>query len=271
VRESWICVHCGVEFPPAVTPMAACPICADERVARPPVQQWTKMSEMGRTHRTVTRELEPGLLTGVAIEPTFGIGQRAILIEQPDGCILFDCIPLLDDHIAAYIAARGGLKAIVPSHPHFYGAMLSWSERFNDAKIYIHAADREWIPQLTPAIELWSGESRCVTDGLTLVHCGGHFEGGTVLHVAAGAGGRGSLLTGDVVMVTENGRGVSFMRSYPGYIPLEATQIRHIAGVLEPFQFEKIYGFLWTRVIERDGSRLVARTADRYLNVLAAS
>ncbi len=123
MMEPRICVHCGVEFSPSFNVGGACPICADERVARPPVQKWTTMAEIAEGHANDRRELEAGLLTGIGITPTFGIGQRAILIEQRDGCVLFDCVPFLDADTHRYIAERGGLKAIVPSHPHFYGAM----------------------------------------------------------------------------------------------------------------------------------------------------
>ena len=33
------------------------------------------------------------------------------------------------------------------------------------------------------------------------MRCGGHFEGGTVLHWAGGASGKGALLTGDILQV----------------------------------------------------------------------
>ena len=35
-----------------------------------------------------------------------------------------------------------------------------------------------------PAIELWDGETKPLWDGVTLVRCGGHFTGGTVMHWA---------------------------------------------------------------------------------------
>jgi len=47
----------------------------------------------------------------------------------------------------------------------------------------------------------WEGETKELGDGLTLIRCGGHFDGGTVLHWAGGANGRGALLTGDIIQV----------------------------------------------------------------------
>jgi hypothetical protein len=47
-----------------------------------------------------------------------------------------------------------------------------------------------------------------------------HFAGGTVLHWAGGAEGRGALLAGDIIQVVPDRKHVSFMYSYPNYVPL---------------------------------------------------
>ena len=78
--------------------------------------------------------------------------------------------------------------------------------------------------------------------GLTLIRCGGHFEGGSVLHWAGGAGGKGALLSGDIIEVAADRRWVSFMYSYPNFIPLDAAAVRHIVAAVEPYAFEDIYG-----------------------------
>lgn len=83
--------------------------------------------------------------------------------------------------------------------------------------IYLHADDRQWVMRPDRAIVFWEGETRTLADGLTLVRCGGHFEGGTVLHWADGANGRGALLTGDIIQVVPDRKNVSFMYSYPNY------------------------------------------------------
>src|SRR5207237_379777 len=43
----------------------------------------------------------------------------------------------------------------------------------------------EWVMRPDPAIEFWEGETKPLHDGLTLIRCGGHFDGGTVMHWAA--------------------------------------------------------------------------------------
>ena len=35
-----------------------------------------------------------------------------------------------------------------------------------------------------PAVRFWSGETHELGGGLTLIRCGGHYEGGQVLHWA---------------------------------------------------------------------------------------
>src|SRR5207248_1904076 len=83
------------------------------------------------------------------------------------------------------------------------------------------------------AIVFWDGETKTLGDGLTLVRCGGHFEGGTVLHWQDGAGGKGALLTGDIIQVVADRRHVSFMYSYPNYVPLPAAAVERIVQAVE--------------------------------------
>jgi hypothetical protein len=106
--------------------------------------------------------------------------------------------------------------------------------------------------------------------GLTLVRCGGHFDGGTVLHWADGSDGRGSLLTGDVVHVAQDRRHVSFMYSYPNYIPLGAGAVRRIVAALEPYRYDQIFGAWWGRNVLADAQQAVARSAARYLERVRA-
>ena len=110
-------------------------------------------------------------------------------------------------------------------------------------------------------------------DGLTLINCGGHFEGGTVLHWPAASrdgGSKGALLTGDIITVVQDRRYVSFMRSYPNLIPLGAMAIRRIVERIEPFTFEQIYGGWWQANVLSDAKAAVVRSAERYLRAIRA-
>jgi hypothetical protein len=113
-------------------------------------------------------------------------------------------------------------------------------------------------------IHFWDGETHEFGAGVTLIRCGGHFEGGQVLHWRDGA----ALLSGDIVMVIPDRRYVSFMYSYPNLIPLPPSKVEHIAEALAPFAFDRIYGAWWDRVVTTDGSEAVRRSADRYVRAV---
>jgi hypothetical protein len=223
------------------------------------------MAELRERHvNRVAPELE---LTGVGTEPSFAIGQRALLVPFGERLLMWDCVTLLDDVAAEQVERRGGLEAIAISHPHYYSGMVEWAHRF-DCPVLLHEADRDWIMRPDPAIELWAGERRELGHGLTLVRCGGHFPGGTVLHWADGAG---ALLSGDIVQVIPDRHHVGFMYSYPNLIPLPPGVVESVAGALEPYQFEVIYGAWWERIVPRDGKATVERSAERYRRALESA
>src|SRR6185369_11534751 len=122
-----------------------------------------------------------------------------------------------------------------------YSSMVEWSERFGNVPIYLHADDRRWVVRPSRNIVFWGTETQELFGGLTLIRCGGHFEGGTVLHWAEGEEGAGALLTGDIIQVVQDRRFVSFMWSYPNYIPLSAAAVERIACAVKPYVFEGIY------------------------------
>ena len=263
----FLCTTCGTQFPESDAAPEACPICQDERQYVPPEgQHWTTLEELRASHRVEIREEEPGL-NGIGVEPSFAIGQRALLVQATGGNVLWDCISLLDDEIAGSVEEQGGIAAISISHPHYYSSMVEWAEAF-DAPIYLHAADREWVMRPSDRVVFWAEERRELGPGLTLVRCGGHYEGGTVLHWSAGAEGRGALLSGDVVQVIPDRRYVSFMYSYPNLIPLNEQAIRRIVAALEPFDFDRIHGAWWDRVVPTDAKAVVVRSAERYLKAI---
>ncbi len=148
--------------------------------------------------------------------------------------------------------------------------MVEWADAF-DARILVHGDDREWVLRPSRRVEFWDGDERALGPGLTLVRCGGHFEGGQVLHWAAGAEGRGALLSGDIVQVIPDRRFVSFMRSYPNLIPLPAPEIRRIESALAPFTYDRIYGAWWASVVPHDAEAAVARSVVRYIRAIGAA
>jgi len=53
---------------------------------------------------------------------------------------------------------------------------------------------------------------------------------------------RERLLTGDIIQVVADRKHVSFMYSYPNYVPLSAAAVERIVWAVEPFQYERVYG-----------------------------
>lgn len=51
-------------------------------------------------------------------------------------------------------------------------------------------------------------------------------------------------------------------------IPLPAHEVRRIADSLEPYDFDRIYGAWWDRVVTEDARDAVRRSADRYVRAL---
>jgi glyoxylase-like metal-dependent hydrolase (beta-lactamase superfamily II) len=271
--ENFICVQCGTQFPEMAEPSPHCTICEDERqFVHYGGQEWTTLKQLAANHHNRFEDEAPQLL-GIGTEPEFAIGQRALLLQSPGGNLFWDCISLLDDKTIAEVNARGGIRAIAISHPHFYSSMVEWADHF-EAQIFLHAKDRQWVMRESPRIHFWEGTTLSLWDGLTLINCGGHFEGGTVLHWPAASrsgGSKGALVTGDIITVVQDRRYVSFMRSYPNLIPLEPAAIHRILETIEPFPFDEIYGGWWKANVLSDAKVAVTRSAERYLRAIGSA
>lgn len=266
--HAFICTACGTQYPPSDHAPADCPICQEERQYVPPRgQTWTVPAALAAGHVNGWRQHEPGLY-GIGTQPQFAIGQRALLVVTPHGNVLWDCISMLDPATVALIKSLGGLVGIAISHPHFYTSMVDWSRAFGDVPIHLHQADERWIMRPDPAIKSWHGDTFQLLPDLTLIRGGGHFPGGTMLHWAAGAGGRGALLSADIATVTTDRRFLSFMRSYPNLIPLSAAQVTAIGSSVEPFAFEAIYGHYFDRVIPSGAKDILRASVKRYIDAI---
>lgn len=264
-----ICVTCGTQFAGTDSFPEACAICEDERqYVGLDGQRWTTLDELRRDYGTSIVEEEPQL-TAFSIEPKFGIGQRAFLVRGAGGNVVWDCLSLLSDAVVAFIKTVGGLEAIAISHPHYYTCLVEWSRAFGGVPVYLHKDDARWVMRPDPCIRFWDGETCDVPGGMRLIRCGGHFDGACVLHWPEGSGGGGALLTGDTIQVNPDRKSVSFMYSYPNYIPLSASKVKKIVGAVEPFAFERMYGAFPKLAIGIGGKRVVERSAERHLKAIA--
>ena len=78
-------------------------------------------------------------------------------------------------------------------------------------------------------------------------------------------------MAGDQPQICMDPKQVSFMWSYPNYIPLNATAIRHVLECLEVLQFDRIYGAFFVRgkgIVPSGGKEVVRRSAERYLRAI---
>jgi hypothetical protein len=259
---AYICTACGTQYPESYQPPAQCPICEEERQYVPPRgQTWTTLEGLSQSHMNAWRQYEPGV---IGLGAGFAIGQRALLLQTPGGNVLWDCVATLDAATVTTIKALGGLQAIAISHPHFYTTMNEWARAF-DCPIHLHAADKDWVMNPGPAIRHWDGETLKLWDGVTLIRCGGHFPGGTVLHWAKGAAGKGIVCAGDILTVATDRKWLSFMRSYPNFIPLSAREVEAIGAAMAPFAFDVIYGHYFDRVIPAGAKQVLEKSVARYV------
>lgn len=267
--ENYLCATCGVQFDASETPPVNCPICDDERqYVGVNGQQWTTLEKLKRAHHNRIETIEPNLI-GIGSEPSFAIGHRSLLVRTPNGNAFWDPTLLLDETTIETVRALGGIKWIAVSHPHLVTVCVEWSKAFDDAPIYWHADNREWVMRHDGNFVFWNTEQQRLNDELTLIRGGGHFEGSAMLRWKNGAEGRGALITGDTIQVASDRRFVSFMYSYPNMIPLNARAITRIINAVEPFAFEKIYGGWWHSVVASDAKNAVKRSAERYLRAIA--
>jgi hypothetical protein len=180
-------------------------------------------------------------------------------------------VSLIDSDTVALIKALGGIYAIAISHPHYYTSMVQWSQAFGGVPIRLHEDDREWVQRPDASVKFWQGDTYPLEHGLTLIRVGGHFPGFQVLHSAEAEHGDGALFTGDQPQVSPDRRYVSFMYSYPNFVPLDAASVRKIVSSVEPFSFAKLYGAWPTFVVQGNAKEALRRSAERYLQAFEGS
>jgi glyoxylase-like metal-dependent hydrolase (beta-lactamase superfamily II) len=265
--RAFICDTCGTQFAPSVKPPAACPICEDDRqYVGWEGQRWITQETLAAKHSLRIGE-DAGLLA-IDMAGSFGIPQRMLLLPTAAGNLLWECVSLVTEEAVQRLRERGGVDRIVISHPHFHASMVQWSEALGNVPILIHAAGKAWVQRRSPAVEFWRDDVLSLGGGVTLVRTGGHFPGSTALHWEQGVHGGGALFVGDSPQVTTDRRGVSFMYSYPNYIPLRPAAVREMRQRLAALNYDDVYGYSWGRNIIGGGRAAVDASFDRYLSIL---
>jgi glyoxylase-like metal-dependent hydrolase (beta-lactamase superfamily II) len=229
------------------------------------------MGELSRRGFKNRVRLEEENLISIVTSPSFAIGQQCYLVITKQGNLLWDCIPFLDEETIQTISSHGGIKAIAISHPHFYSTMNEWSTAFGNAPIYIHSSDRSWVMHPDDAIHFWSEDRITLMDDLTLIRLGGHFPGSTVARWSRTSDGKPVILSGDTIQVCMDRKTVSFMYSFPNYIPVSRFTVNHIVNSLSSDQYDRIYGGFEDRKITAKAKASVEASARRYIEHLERS
>jgi len=148
--------------------------------------------------------------------------------------------------------------------------MAEWSHAFGDAPIFLHELDRKWVMHPDPSIRFWSGGSRALLEGITAIRTGGHFDGFQVALWRSASDRRGVLLSGDQPEVCMDRNWVTFMYSYPNYIPLNRAAVENIVAALKPFSFDRLYAAFPGRVLSKNAKEIVTRSAKRYIHAISS-
>jgi glyoxylase-like metal-dependent hydrolase (beta-lactamase superfamily II) len=267
--SDYICVTCGTQYGDPLRPPARCAICSDDRqFVGWNGQEWTTLPKMRRKgFRNVIGPIRPGLMQ-IITSPSFGIGQRAILVLADAGNILWDCTAYLDQETVSKIKALGGIAGIAISHPHFYTTMVEWSEAFGRIPIYLHQLDRKWVKRTSTAIDYWKGKAKRLLPGVEILKLGGHFPGSSVLYLHQGGFSDGVVLSGDTINVEMDRRWMSFMYSFPNHLPLSERKVRDIAQRMKGYKFEEIFCAVEGRQLIDNAGSAVQRSAKRYVRHL---
>ena len=264
MNEKTFCATCGTQFPPAAPLTQLCPVCADDRqYIGPNGQQWVSTADINARHSVLVKKINDQLYD-LRLVPSFAIGQRAFLIIAPGGNILWDCIPLLNAPVEAFIKSKGGLKAIVFSHPHYYSNMNEWASAF-DCPVYIHRQDAEWVKHSGPRIQFWEGKEKMFWNGIKAVHVGGHFPGSAVLEVASLAPG-GAVFVGDTLYIAASKRHTAIMYSYPNQILLSREVFAAALERMKGLQFDTMYGAFDWQTLDGNAREVFEASMKRYVD-----
>lgn len=274
VTNDWlVCFTCGTQFPTRDhTQLKTCHICDDPRQYVPPSGQsfttLTLVKHQGYRNEFRAYATDPRL-TFIQTVPQFAIGERAILIETPEGNILWDCITLLDEDTIDFIQSKGGLKAIAISHPHYYSTHIEWAKAFG-CPVYIASDDVEWTTHRSSHQVLVKDTVMPVEDTKAqIIKLGGHFPGSLVLLTADRR-----LFIGDTFMLTPSGLGkwtvdamgasrlkpaghntFAFDWSYPNRIPLGPDELLRMWNIIKDYSFVAAHGAFENQDLEADDMR----------------
>jgi hypothetical protein len=269
MSTAWICATCATQYAPSDAPPASCPVCEDDRqYVAWDGQRWTTLEALQQQYKLRIGE-DAGVLS-IAVDGMFAIPQRAMHLRTDAGNLLWESLGIVNDDAVRALQDAGGVDRIVISHPHFYSAMVEWSDALGGVEILLHEADRDWVRRPSDRIRFWQGDTLALSDDVTLINVAGHFPGSTGLHWQTGPRGRPTLFPGDAPHVTQDRQQVCFMHSVPNFTPMKSSAVRRMQALLAPYDYDDVYGFSWGRNIIGNGRAVVDASFDRFLQQVAA-
>ncbi|GMK59596.1 hypothetical protein CspeluHIS016_0802020 [Cutaneotrichosporon spelunceum] len=281
-----ICATCGTQYSSKIE--GICPCCADERQWSPATgQEWTSLAELATHTHALQVDSEDARIEFIEASPPFAINQTPILLNTHAGHYIWDCHAPFTPALAGYLAALNPpLKAIAISHPHFFSTSLVWARALR-VPLYLCAADREWYARASDVtasddVRFWTGRAD-LGPGVTLVQCGGHFPGSSVLYWDRGAEPdaapaepapatgnpstkKGLLLVSDTMMVCADRRGFTFMWSYPNMIPLRPADAVAVVAAVDGLEYGAACSTWPNRMIRTNAKATVHASLARYLD-----
>ncbi|TFK49561.1 hypothetical protein OE88DRAFT_1719572 [Heliocybe sulcata] len=267
-----------------------CPVCLDERqYVLSTGQAWTSWRELDGKH-TMSLQLEPkdSRIIRIVTEPKVGqIGQTPFLLRTSEGSLIWDCGPYLSESMVESILSTTSpsepLLGIAISHPHFFNGSVTWARKLR-CKVHICAADREWFMRkdefVNEFVEFWEGDVKkfgniphCAS--LTHYSLTGHFPGSCVLHwdrshdssEEVSRPKTGVLFCSDTFKIAIDRRMMTFMWSYPNYIPLPPKDVQKIWQSIRPYDFDDIYSAWPGDIAYGNGKAKVLKSARRFIQM----
>lgn len=273
-----ICVACMTQYS---TPRSECPICLDPRQFVPATgQSWTSLRKLAEEKHTnkIVADQQDERVCFILTEPSTGIGQTPILIKTSRATYMWDCNAFLSENLFNQLTTmQPPLKAIAISHPHFFSTSLTWS-RCLKVPLILAAADKHWFQRLSDVKEgeiEWVHNVASLEDGVTMIQCGGHFPGSSVLHWDRSLEPEfesdkhcrtGIILCSDTAMIQPTQQGFTFQWSVPNMIPLNPHEMKGIADRLRDVPFEQATSTWPHRFVRKNAREILLDSIQKQLH-----
>lgn len=225
------------------------------------------------------------------LNPPLAIGQTPLILVTKQGAVIWDCCGFASVQLLQHICSlspTGKVAAIFISHPHFFGASLTWAKML-DCSVFISKLDRHWFQRGLDSSYRhadFAARQRYIVEvqdelfclphlpSLTLIRCGGHFPGSNALHWnrdsdshAEDALKGAAVFCSDTFMVTADRKRFTFAYSFPNNIPLPPRDVERIWRQMRRFNWTATFGGWSGRHVLSDSRSILLRSARYYVEM----